>query len=70
MFYTWFKDIGGLHGLGMTFCIALRLPLLYMRNMSKFKGIPLFLFTLPCFAPCPTYRFVVGISPMIYCVLE
>ena len=51
----------------MIFCIALRLlSLLYMRNVSKFKGKPLFLFTLPCFAPYPTHRFGLDISPMIY----
>ena len=50
VYYIRFKLIGGFYGLKMTFCIIFNLlPLLYKKNESQLKGIPLFLFTLPCF---------------------
>ena len=47
-----FKPIEGLHPLEMTICIGLSPPpFLHMKIESQWKGIPLFLFTLPCFGP-------------------
>ena len=44
LIYIYFKPIGGLHGLEMTFCIEFSLlPFQYMKVVSQWKGIPLFL---------------------------
>ena len=53
LYYVWLKPIGGLHGLEMTFsCTKLSLrPLLYMKIVSQWKGISIFLFTLSYSGP-------------------